>query len=306
MQTAIHNELDGVFNEFLLQQKLPDSYRATATQWFVPILDKLASLHNSRNQPIVIGINGCQGSGKSTLAAFAVAYFKAIYGKTSVAISIDDFYLTVAQRKQLADKEHALLLTRGVPGTHDMPLATQTLDALLDRHCVARIPRFNKAIDDREPESQWQSMGSVVPDIVIIEGWCMGSVPQSEDELVKPVNELEEFEDRSGKWRRYVNQKLAKEYAQFFARMDYWLMLKAPSFDSVYRWRLEQEEKLRDSLKRDFLGQDDQTMSPQQIRRFIQYYQRVTDHTLRTLPATANVVFHLDTNRAITQMHDEL
>ena len=35
----------------------------------------------------------------------------------------DDFYLTQAQRQDLAQQIHPLLKSRGVPGTHDVPLA---------------------------------------------------------------------------------------------------------------------------------------------------------------------------------------
>lgn len=304
MQTASYNELDTVLSDFLSEQKLPESYRAIALRWFIPVLAKVAACHNPAQGPLVVGINGCQGSGKSTLAALAVAYFKAMHNKSAIAISIDDFYLTVAERKQLAQSTHSLLRTRGVPGSHDLTLASETIAALKSGQAQVKIPRFNKAIDDREPESEWD-ITQEPTDIIIMEGWCMGAEPQVQDELVLPVNELEEFEDRSGVWRAYVNEKLAGEYAQFFAQIDLWLMLKAPSFDCVYRWRLEQEEKLRASLKPQF-QKGDQIMSPQQIRRFIQYYQRVTENTLAHLPNKAQVVFEMDTQRAIVNLQDKL
>ncbi len=304
MQTASYNELDTVLSGFLAEQKLPESYRTIALRWFIPVLAKVAACHNPVKGPLVVGINGCQGSGKSTLAALAVAYFKAMHGKTAIAISIDDFYLTVAQRKQLAKDTHSLLRTRGVPGTHDLELAESTLAALTSGLSDVKIPRFNKAIDDRAPMEDWDTTGEST-DIVIVEGWCMGAQAQPEDEMIIPVNDLEEFEDRSGVWRNYVNQKLAGSYADFFSKMHVWLMLKAPSFDCVYRWRLEQEEKLRESLKPQF-QKGDQLMSPQQIRRFIQYYQRVTENTLAHLPDKAQVVFEMDDQRAIIKIRDKL
>lgn len=305
MQTAIYNELDGVFSDFLTQQKLPEAYRSTAERWFIPVLEKIVSQQGAGKSPMILGINGCQGSGKSTLAALAVAYFKAVHGKSAVAVSIDDFYLTVAERKQLAKNVHSLLLTRGVPGTHDLNLANQTITHLINGNSTVKVPRFNKAMDDREPESNWEEVSAPV-DIVIVEGWCVGSSGQEESELVMPVNELEEFEDRSGQWRRYVNQKLTTEYADFFAKIDSWIMLKAPSFDCVYQWRLEQEEKLRAAVKPQYFAQKNQIMSPQQIRRFIQYYQRVTEHTLASLPQSAQIVFEMDAGRNIEKLHDNL
>ena len=51
-----------------------------------------------------------------------------------------------------------LLITRGVPGTHDVPLAQFTLDALRNASAktLARIPRFDKGTDTRLPPSRWR------------------------------------------------------------------------------------------------------------------------------------------------------
>ena len=37
-------------------------------------------------------------------------------------VSIDDFYKTRKDRKLLSKNKHSLLMTRGVPGTHDIDL----------------------------------------------------------------------------------------------------------------------------------------------------------------------------------------
>lgn len=306
MNSAATQNFDDVIGGFLADHKLPESYRDIANRWFLPVLDKVAKQQSEKGSPLVLGINGCQGSGKSTLADLAVTVFKRMHRKTAVAISIDDFYLTLAEREQLAQTVHPLLQTRGVPGTHDMALAQNTLRSLIETEALVQVPRFDKAVDDRAEESEWTSVQAPV-DIVIIEGWCVGAVPQAEDALELPVNDLEEFEDRNGDWRRYVNEKLAGVYQAFHQSIDVWLMLKAPSFECVYQWRLEQEEKLKQSLAQMRPGRSDfRVMSPQQIRRFIQYYQRVTEHTLATLPSVAQVVYQLDGQRQIEQMQDRL
>ena len=63
----------------------------------------------------VLAISGLQGSGKSTLAAQVVELART-RGLRAAALSIDDVYLTRAQRQRLADRVHPLLATRG-PGT---------------------------------------------------------------------------------------------------------------------------------------------------------------------------------------------
>jgi D-glycerate 3-kinase len=69
-------------------------------------------------RPRIVGIAGSQGSGKSTLARIVVEHFRE-QGISATSVSLDDFYLTQAERVALADAVHPLLRTRGVPGTHD-------------------------------------------------------------------------------------------------------------------------------------------------------------------------------------------
>ena len=112
---------------FILRHRLPDSFRDIARDIYLPLIDWL---DKKTETPLLLGINGCQGSGKSTLADF-IAAVQAMRGRRVAVLSIDDFYLTRRERAQLAQSIHPLLQTRGVPGTHDLALALQTVDSLL-------------------------------------------------------------------------------------------------------------------------------------------------------------------------------
>ena len=215
-------------------------------------------------------------------------------GRRVAVLSIDDFYLTRRERKQLAHSVHPLLQTRGVPGTHDLALALQTVDSLLSLSPgdTIQLPRFDKSCDDRAPQSQWPTIDGPV-DMVILEGWCVGSRPQSANELTTPINALEENEDSDGRWRQFVNDSL-KNYQQLFERLHTMVMLKAPDFSCVYRWRLEQEQKLA-ALRPDGSG----VMSAEEIARFIQHYQRLTEANLITLPSHADVILELNHQHGI-------
>ena len=82
--------------------------------------------------------------------------------------------------------------------------------------------------------------------------------------------------------------------------VDIWIMLKAPSFDCVYQWRLEQEKKLRNSLSNSSSGADNnKIMDDSGVKRFIQHYQRITEHLLDTLPEKVDILFELDENRKV-------
>ena len=272
----------------MVRHRLPTAFAETAGQFYAPFVESLAAVRPD-DSPLVLGISGAQGTGKTTLADYAVRAVVEIHGWHAVGFSIDDFYLTKAERAQLAADVHPLLTTRGVPGTHDVGLLGATLDALLASRSNEDvcIPRFDKALDDRAPEPEWSVVNRPV-DLIVLEGWCVGSRPQTPDQLCLPMNALERTEDPDGVWRRYVNDRLAGDYQVIFAQIDTLAFLQAPSFDAVYRWRLEQEQKLADARGGAAL------MSPGDLRRFIQHYQRITAHNLETLPGAADVTFRLD------------
>jgi D-glycerate 3-kinase len=288
--------LDIEITGFLQQQQLPDTYRQLIKDWFAPLAETIRTHQKSAKRPIIVGINGAQGSGKSTLAACLVFLLKQRYRLNAVSLSLDDFYFTRAERQKLADGIHPLLATRGVPGTHDIALARKTLSELLNGHLPVILPRFDKATDDRFPPEFSECIDEPV-DVIVLEGWCLGASAEPAAALETPVNELEAEEDKEGRWRHYVNEQLSLFYPSLFELIDIWVMLKAPSFDCVYAWRLEQENKLRRRTT-----QQQQVMTPQQVSRFIKFYQRITQHTLQTLPARVDHLFELNTERQIINL----
>jgi len=159
------------------------------------------------------------------------------------------------------------------------------------------MPRFDKAEDTRAPAATWPRLASPV-DVILLEGWCVGAVAQAEAALAQPVNALERDEDADGVWRRYVNDRLKGDYAGFFGRIDVLAMLKAPSFDAVFGWRSLQEQKLADRVKREGLT-GTKVMDAQQIRRFLMFYQRLTEWILEEMPGRADILMPLDEDHRI-------
>ena len=285
--------------EFIQKHKLDPVYASQAVEFFIPLARELMNLHHNKNKSIVVGINGAQGSGKSTLSELLVNTFATQYHLNVVTLSLDDFYYTHSERQHLAHTIHPLLATRGVPGTHDIMLAHETLDALLNHNGAQTlfIPRFNKATDDRYEQQDWSPVKNK-PSIIFLEGWCVGACAQEPHDLLAPINPLEAEEDANEYWRKYVNEQLRLQYVPLFSRLECTIMLKAPSFKCVYEWRLEQEEKLIMNLENSNNGEI-RTMNSSEIFRFIQHYQRLTKHILSTLPDTAEYVFSLNENRKI-------
>lgn len=250
--------------------------------------------------PLVLGVNGAQGSGKSTLSAFLRVILEQGYGHRVAVFSIDDLYKTRAERERLAAEVHPLLATRGVPGTHDVELGEALLDALLaaDSDTLTRMPSFDKARDDRAPETDWASFRGR-PDVIVFDGWCVGAKPQPESALRHPVNRLEESEDPDGGWRRYVNIRLATDYARLFARLDKLVMLHVPGLRSVYEWRALQEAKLAAATVRAVPAR---TMTSYELARFIMHYERLTLWMLQEMPGRADVVLYLDEHHRFTHL----
>ncbi|MEY4952978.1 MAG: hypothetical protein RL299_1402, partial [Pseudomonadota bacterium] len=156
-------------------------------------------------KPLVLGICGAQGSGKTTLVSALAAALEA-EGVAAASVSLDDLYLTRAERLELAQTVHPLFATRGVPGTHDVALGLATLDAL-ERGEAVPLPRFDKGNDDRAPMESWPAAPKGVQ-VLLLEGWCLGARPQGPEALAQPVNALEAEEDPDGRWRAHANTAL--------------------------------------------------------------------------------------------------
>ena len=283
---------------FLERNQLPPAYLDAAKQWFSPIVDSIVAEYNHNKTPRVIGINGCQGSGKSTLADYLCTAVSERLNLKTVALSLDDFYLTKSERNALASQIHPLLATRGVPGTHDVELAISCVKHLLASE-KALITRFDKSIDDRVPQDQLQSIEEPVG-LIVLEGWCLGALPQKPEALTNAINALENEEDADAVWRNYVNQALTNEYPALFNLVDELIMLQAPSFDTVFNWRLEQEQKLVKRLAKEGQSTQSGIMNEQQIRHFISYFERVTENSLQEMPQRADHLFTLGLSREIT------
>lgn len=290
---------ESFIDELIRDQALPSHYKDLVGDYLWPLVQDMMNLYQQRTTtvPWLVGLQGTQGSGKSTVCLFIKALLEKCFDLNVVVLSLDDFYKTHQERKQLANDVHPLLATRGVPGTHDLSLANQVIDELsqLKAGELCRVPSFNKAIDDRKEKHQWPSVSGPV-NVILFEGWCVGVTPQASTSLSKAVNDLERTEDTKGEWRGYVNQQLEMDYAQFYARIENLIALQAPSFKCVYQWRLLQETKLIEANKH----KDVQThqplriQTPEEIERFIAHYERLTRFALNILPELASWTISLN------------
>ena len=290
--------LNAALAAFVRDQKLSLQYLEMAEKWFSPLISYiLTDLKNTQNQVLIVGINGCQGSGKSTLAHYLGTILDVEHHIGAEVLSIDDFYLSRQQRQHLANTVHPLLLTRGVPGTHDIGLLIDVIEKLSNKDSESiPLPTFNKAIDDIDTNAG--RISQPASRVIILEGWCLGAAAQTPTELQGPINELESKEDQNGVWRNYVNDQLKGNYSKLFGHIETWIMLKAPSFYWVFDWRKEQENKLTDVVNK---SKHANIMNDDKLRQFIAHYQRITESCLKNLPQRVQHLFEFNEQREITQ-----
>jgi len=237
-------------------------------------------------RPPLIAIVGAQGCGKTTLARAAADRFGA------AQISIDDVYLTRAEREAMAREVHPLFAVRGPPGTHDLALLQRLIDDLSNAgpEDGTAIPGFDKRADDRLRPDRWRVFRGR-PSAILIDAWCLGARPEDEAALAAPLNALEREHDPDGRWRRAVNDFTAGPYAAFAARLDTVLFLRAPGFEVVLDWRAQQEA--------DLLGVSPEALPANERTRlagFIQYFERITRRMLDG-GVRVDVTVKLDRNR---------
>lgn len=239
--------------------------------------------------PPILGIAGSQGSGKSMLAQAVVHRFG------GAALSLDDVYLTKAERAALAERVHPLFAVRGPPGTHDLALLHRLLDRLraAEPDEEIRLPRFDKLADERAPEKHWTVVRGR-PRLIVLEGWCLGAMTQAPQTLAAPINALERDKDPDGVWRLAVDTALGDDYPRLAARLDALIFLKAPTFEVVLDWRCEQEAGLLGAA----------AVSPERraaLEDFIGHYERITRHMLAG-GVRPDLIVELDARRRIVAL----
>lgn len=257
----------------------------------VLLLDHYAGRIARARRPYLMGLSGLQGSGKSTLARVIRTQAES-RGIPTEVLSLDDFYYSRSDRELMAREIHPLLRTRGVPGTHEIELLMSVLAGLPNASDKLPVPypRFDKGRDTRLPPSRWPKV-TRPPKLVILEGWALGIRPQTAAALAAPVNELERTEDPDGTWRHWVNKQL-RGYQPLWRKLDALIVLQAPNWDVVRRWRSEQEQML--IARHAPLAMDDKAME-----RFLAHFERLSRHALATLPQLADSCVEYDTERHV-------
>lgn len=244
-----------------------------------------------REDFFLAGLSGAPGCGKSTLAGILKDLLEET-GTPAMVLSLDDYYMGKQQRKVLAGS-HPLFAQRGVPGTHHWDELVDDIDRLKQGTTEGlHLPGFDKLRDDQAPTRARQAI-AIPPRVVILEGWMIGSPPQGDAALLKPVNEFESIHDGNGEWRRVVNDHLARYDKDLRHRLDSRWFMSAPGWREVVDWRWQQEQEGVNDLNITHLA------NRQAVAGFLDPFQRIAMHMQATCEQWANVIIGIDKNHCL-------
>ena len=249
-----------------------------------------------KKRPYFVGLAGGQGTGKTTISSLIRIILTKYFKLNVFRISIDDFYKTRKERINLSKRVHPMLLTRGVPGTHDINMMLNFFKKSKSKKFKRlKLPIFNKAIDDRFSKKHWYDLKKK-PDVIIFEGWCVGAKSEKNNTLKKTINSMEKTKDQKQIWRKYVNDQLKSKYKKLYSQLNCLIYLKAKDFSLLQKWRLKQERKLWVKSKKNL---NTKIMSKDNVLTFMQTYQRVTQNMFKYTPKYASVIINLNSNHQI-------
>lgn len=249
---------------------------------YLPLIQKL------KNKKKVM-IAGSQGSGKSSFSLLVKKFFKKFYQKDVVIISLDDFYHSQKTRLKLSKRVHPLYQTRGVPGTHDLDLMMKKITQIKKNQFPVYLPSFDKIKDSRK--KNYKKIDKC--DLLILEGWCVGAKPISNNFLKKNVNDLESKIDIQYQWRYSYNEFL-KSYQALFSQFKFFIYFRYSNWSNILGWKYKQELLLR-SISSDF-------KLKKYLSNFIQYYQKISMWMHRTSINDSNILIQIDQNQEIEKI----
>lgn len=263
--------------------------------WLEPVVESLFLACAGRTEPLFVAVVGAPASSKAIDAQFLQVALTDL-GLNVLSLALDDFNLSGQARELLGRQVHPLFQLRGAVGTH----RTAELLRLLGRvkawraGDVLQVPVFDLAADTPAPMSHWRIVDQR-PDVVIVRGWCLGTIVEAPEALKEPLNALESAEDPRSIWRRAMNENLRSSYMPLSAMFDRWLFRQAPDFESISRWYLAEHERIADAGP---AGQP--RPAGDTAERFLMAAERVIRAQLSWMPHNVNYLLTLNNDKIIT------
>ncbi len=276
--------------------KQQDAIVSTLEKLWLPVVLDLATARKKLNRTLVQGILGGQGTGKTTLCII-LQYLLNYLGYSVATLSIDDLYLTYAQRQALQQQDPRLVW-RGPPGTHDVDLGLQVIEQCFQSNSFNSstkilMPRFDKSAfngagDRTVPEAITK------PDILLFEGWFVGVIPVTNDCWETAPKPIITQEDRQ--FARDSNQRL-QAYLPLWKKLDSLIVLDPEDYRLSKQWRKEAEHKM--------IAKGKTGMSDEECDRFVEYFWKSLHPELFIKPLTnsADLVVEIKSDRTIGKIY---
>jgi D-glycerate 3-kinase len=270
-----------------------DAIFSTLEKLWLPVALDLVSARKKLNRTFVQGILGGQGTGKSTLCVILKEIFSYL-GFSAGNLSLDDLYLTSAERQKLQQRDPRLIW-RGPTGTHDVSLGIKVIEQCLDEDYTAQIslPRFDKSLHNGEGDRTTPEIVDK-PDILLFEGWFVGVQPIEEPLFEHPPHPIVTVEDRQ--FARDNNQRL-KAYIPLWSNLDSLIVLYPEDYHLSKQWRKEAEHKM--------IAQGGDGMIDQQIDDFVEYFWKALHPELfiKPLTSSANLVVEIKSDHTLGRIY---
>jgi len=189
-----------------------------------------------------------------------------------------------------------MLQGRGLPGTHDVDLLSETLAAVStasESRINIPLPIFDKSqyggFGDRSSE---QYVMRETPDVFILEGWSLGYRPLSTDPLRKRWQTAKHASLQSWESMEAINRNLGTIVEKTYGFFDAHISLHPDSFDNIYDWRTQQEHAMK--AKNGGKG-----MTDEQVIAFVDRYMPVYELYGDTTRHEHCLTIHLGKDRSV-------
>ncbi len=247
---------------------------------------------HSRTRLFVQGILGGQGTGKTTLTKILQLLLDTL-GQRSALLSIDDLYLSYAERCELK-RQDSRFIWRGPPGTHDVELGIRTFDRISSAapHELVELPRFDKSLHNGQGDRTEPALVQD-PTIVLFEGWCVGAQPLETDAFANLAALPEPIRTQDDRlFAQDCNARL-RTYLPLWDYLDSLIVLQPENYRLSLGWRQQAEQQM--------INQGKSGLSEPEIADFVTYFWQALHPQLFIDPLARSA--HTDLVITIRQDH---